>query len=78
MIEIIGTVLGALLTKGIFKAPAYWLFQRSKSGVWLCLNCPNGNSARRCKKARKVLLDSGIPPGDIMILPKGTTPPKEG
>ena len=54
------------------KAP-YCVWVRNEKRVWLNRN-EGGNSARRCKKTRKVFLDMGIPPGDIMILPKGVTP----
>lgn len=36
---------------------------------------PSGHSARRCKKARKVLLRLGCLPGDLVIMPKGIDPP---
>ena len=71
-ITIIGTLLGGILTGGLFKAKPYCLWVRINNK--LENRNPQGNSARRCKKARKVLLDSGVAQRDIMILPKGVIP----
>lgn len=72
MIEILGPILAALVTGSLFKAKLYVLWIKTP-GPWLAKN-PNGNSARRCKKARKAFLDTGLPLRDTMILPKGVTP----
>ena len=73
MIEIIGTVLAGILTGGLFKAKPYCVWVRPPGGIWANKN-PLGNSARRCKKAKKALVDNGTPARDIMILPKGMIP----
>ena len=72
-VTIIGTLLGSILTGGLLKAKPYCIWVRPAGGLWAVRN-PAGNSARRCKKAKKVLIDSGILPRDIMILPKGVIP----
>jgi hypothetical protein len=74
-LTIVGTLLGTLLTGGLFKAKLYCIWTRKPGSVWVTRNA-SGNSARRCKKARKVLVDGGTAPGDIMILAKGITPIK--
>lgn len=73
IITIVGPILGAILTGGLFKAKPYCLWAHVPGGLWAVRN-PAGNSARRCKKARKALILSGMPEKDIMILPKGMTP----
>ena len=72
-ITIVGTLLGGLLSGGLFKAKPYCLWVKPPNGIWAVRN-PAGNSARRCKKAKKVLIDSGLKAGDIIILPKGMMP----
>ena len=71
-ITIVGTILGGVLSGGLFKAKPYCLWVKV-NGKYENRN-PAGHSARRCKKARKALLDSGISLHDIMILPKGMMP----
>ena len=79
MIEILGPILAALLGSTMLRKKPYWLFQRVKGTAgWLCLNYPNGNSKRRCKKALEALVLAGYNRDEFLILPKGTTPPKEG
>lgn len=72
MLEIVGTVLAALIGAGLFKGKKYCLWV--KRTAWLNTN-PAGNSARNCKKARAVLIGDGWPESSIMILAKGITPP---
>ena len=66
--------------KGLIPKKAPWcIFIRrpatdKKPAFWQNMN-PGGNSARRCGKAAKIYLDSGIQAYDIIILPKGVTPP---
>jgi hypothetical protein len=73
MIEIIGTVLAALLTGSLFKAKLYCIWIKKATGAWECPN-PGGNSARRCRKAVAVMVDHGVPYTSIEILPKGVKP----
>jgi len=73
--EIVGALLSAMLGSTFLKKHPYCIWIRKASGAWECPN-PGGNSARRCRKAIKVLLDTGIPLQSIIILPKGVTPPK--
>jgi hypothetical protein len=71
MIEAIGAILAAMFAGPLFKKKPYsiWL----KVGVKWELR--GTGSARRMRKAAKVFLELGIPVEDIVILPKGVTPP---
>ena len=75
LLELVGTVLAAILGSSFLKKHPYCIWIRKATGTWDCPN-PSGNSARRCKKAVKKLVDMGIPSQSIIILPKGVTPPK--
>ena len=78
LVEIIGPILAALLASSVFKKKPYCLWVRNAIQTgWYNTN-PGGNSARRCRKAAKLFLDAGVISGDILIIAKGITPPKEG
>lgn len=72
MIEkIIAALLGAL---PLFKKKPYCLWLWAEAQRWENRNAA-GSSARRCKKARKVLIGIGYEASHIIIMPKGFDPP---
>lgn len=71
MIEALGAILAAMIAGPLFKKKPYtiWLLVGDK---W---ELRGTGSARRMRNAAKVFLELGIPGEDIVILPKGVTPP---
>ena len=71
MIEVIGAILAAMIAGPLFKKKLY--------GIWLKVGVKwelrGTGSGRRMRKAAQVFLELGIPSEDIIILPKGVTPP---
>ena len=71
MIEVIGAILAAMIAGPLFKKKLYCL--------WLLVGVKweirGTGSGRRMRKAAFVFLELGIPSEDLIILPKGVTPP---
>ena len=74
--EIIGPILAALLGSTIFRKKPYCLWVRNAVIIGWHNTNPQGNSARRCRKAAILFIDAGVASKDILIIAKGITPPE--